>query len=64
VITSILAGGLADRLIVALAPTIIGRGTEAVGGLGVTSVADGVHLVDRAVHLVDDDILLAWTVER
>ena len=64
VITSILAAGCADRLIVALAPTIIGAGTEAVGALGVTTVADGVHLADRMIHLVDDDVLIAWNVEH
>lgn len=64
VITSILEAGLADRLIVAVAPTIIGRGIDAVGGLGITSVADGVHLVDRVLHVADDDVLLAWNVAR
>jgi riboflavin-specific deaminase-like protein len=64
VITSILGAGLADRIIVGLAPTIIGAGTDAVGALGVTSVAEGVHLVDRTIHVLDEDILLAWSVEQ
>jgi hypothetical protein len=38
---------LVDRLVVAIAPTIIGAGTEAVGTLGITTVADGIRLVDR-----------------
>jgi GTP cyclohydrolase II len=62
VITSMLAAGLVDRLVVGLASTIIGQGTEAVGSLGITSVADGIRLVGRSVHLVDDDVLLAWDV--
>ncbi|MGH9278921.1 MAG: GTP cyclohydrolase II RibA [Acidimicrobiales bacterium] len=64
VITSLLAAGLVDRLIVGVAPTIIGEGTDAVGGLGVTEVAKGIRLVDRTVHVLDDDILLAWDVAR
>ena len=39
VITSVLAAGLVDRLVVAIAPIIIGAGIEAVGPLGVTRVA-------------------------
>ena len=38
VITSFLAAGLADRVIVAVAPIVLGRGTEAVDGLGITEV--------------------------
>ena len=62
VITSLLEAGVVDRLVVAVAPTIIGQGTEAVGALGITSVADGVKLANRAVHLVGDDILVSGDV--
>ena len=59
VITSLLRAGVVDRLIVAVAPTIIGQGTEAVGPLGVTSIADGIRLVNRSMHVLGDDVLLA-----
>jgi riboflavin biosynthesis pyrimidine reductase len=62
VITSMLAAGVVDRLVVGVAPTIIGQGTEAVGSLGITTIAHGIRLVDRAVHILDDDVLLAWDV--
>jgi len=62
VITSMLAHGVVDRIIVGIAPTIIGRGTEAVGALGTMRIADGIHLFDRVVHVLDDDVLLAWSV--
>ena len=62
VITSLLGTGLVDRLVVGIAPTIIGAGTEAVGTLGITSVADGIRLVDRSVYVLEDDMLLAWDV--
>lgn len=64
VITSLLAAGLVDRLVVGTAPKIIGRGTEAVGDLGVLRVADGITLTNRSVHLTADDVITAWDVER
>ena len=62
VITSLLSAGVVDRLIVAVAPTIIGQGTEAVGPLGITSIADGIRLVNRSMHVVGDDVVLSWDV--
>jgi riboflavin-specific deaminase-like protein len=59
VITSLLGAGLVDRLIVGVAPTIIGQGTDAVGPLGITSVADGLRLVNRSTHVVGEDLLIA-----
>jgi diaminohydroxyphosphoribosylaminopyrimidine deaminase/5-amino-6-(5-phosphoribosylamino)uracil reductase len=62
VLTSLLGAGLADRLIVAIASRIIGAGTEAVGALGITSVADGLQLANRSMYVVGDDVLAAWDV--
>src|SRR5919108_376125 len=62
IITSMLAERLADRLIVAIAPTIVGSGTEAVGDLSIHRIAHGVRLANRSVHVLDDDVLLAWDV--
>jgi GTP cyclohydrolase II len=61
-ITSMLAAGTVDRLIVGMAPRILGAGTEAVGDLGVTQVREGLRLANRATHLAGDDLLLAWDV--
>jgi riboflavin biosynthesis pyrimidine reductase len=47
-----------------VAPVIIGSGTEAVRGLGVTRVTDGIRLVNRSMYSVGDDVLLAWDVDR
>jgi GTP cyclohydrolase II len=63
VITSMFAAGLVDRLVVSVSPTIVGQGVEAVGDLGVSRVADGMHLTDRCVFLTDADVLLGWDVE-
>lgn len=62
VITSMFAGGLVDRLVVSVSPTIVGRGVEAVGDLGVQHITDGVRLGNRSVYLVDGDVLLSWDV--
>lgn len=62
VITSMLAAGVVDRIVVGIAPTIIGKGTEAVGALGITSVADGIRLSNRSMHVLDEDVLFAWDV--
>jgi 3,4-dihydroxy 2-butanone 4-phosphate synthase/GTP cyclohydrolase II len=62
VITSMLAGGFVDRIVVGIAPTIIGQGTDAVGPLGIMKVTDGIRLGDRSMHVVDDDVLLAGDV--
>jgi GTP cyclohydrolase II len=63
VITSTLRGRLVDRVVVALAPLLLGSGTEAVGDLGATQVADGLRLLDRTVHQVGPDVLVAGNVD-
>jgi 3,4-dihydroxy 2-butanone 4-phosphate synthase/GTP cyclohydrolase II len=59
VLTSALRARLADRVVVAVAPVLLGTGTDAVGDLGAGLVSDGLRLVDRSVHQVGPDLLLA-----
>ena len=63
VITSFLAEKLVDRLVVAIAPTIIGAGIDAVGDLGVARVGESLRLTNRSVHAAGDDLLVAADVE-
>jgi len=63
-ITSMLGHLLVDRLVVAVAPLILGEGVQGVGDLGVGSVGDGLRLGRPSVHPVGDDVLLAWDVEQ
>ena len=62
VITALLAGSLVDRVIVGIAPIVIGSGTEAVGDLGISQISDAVRLEHRSIVPVGDDVLLAWDV--
>jgi GTP cyclohydrolase II len=59
VITSTLRERLADRMVVAVAPLLLGTGTEAVGDLGSGLVTDGLRLLNRTVHQVGPDLLVA-----
>ena len=50
------------RLVVSVAPVVIGEGTEAIGPLGIETVAAAIRLENRAVHTLGDDVLLPWDV--
>ncbi len=62
VITSFLRARLVDRLVVGIAPTILGAGREAVGDLHIARVAEGLRLTRRSVHAVGADLVLAGDV--
>jgi GTP cyclohydrolase II len=62
VVTSFLAHGLADRMIVGIAPRVLGSGTEAIGDLGVTEVSRSLRIEGRSVYLAGDDVLIAGDV--
>ena len=59
IITSFLRARLADRVIVGIAPRILGAGTEAVGDLSVARVSEGLRLNGRSVHALGEDVLVA-----
>ena len=61
-VTSLLAAGLVDRLIVAVAPVLLGAGIDAVGDLGIQQVAEGIALTNRTVSTVGDDVIIAGDV--
>jgi GTP cyclohydrolase II len=63
VITSMLRERLADRVVVAVAPVLLGKGTEAVGDLGTRLVADGLRLANRTVHQAGPDLLIAGDLD-
>jgi riboflavin-specific deaminase-like protein len=62
VITALLAAEVVDRLIVAVAPMVMGNGTQAVNSLGVERVADCIRLENRIIVPAGDDVVLGWDV--
>jgi 3,4-dihydroxy 2-butanone 4-phosphate synthase/GTP cyclohydrolase II len=63
-VTSLIAAGLVDRLIVAVAPIVIGAGIDGVGDLGIDRVSNAFALENRTVTAVGDDVLIAGDLER
>jgi diaminohydroxyphosphoribosylaminopyrimidine deaminase / 5-amino-6-(5-phosphoribosylamino)uracil reductase len=64
VITSILKENLADRIVIVIAPKIIGKGIEAVGDLGIHSIDDAMKLSIRRVIRKDGDLILDGHMNR
>jgi GTP cyclohydrolase II len=64
VITSFLSLDLADRLVVGIAPRVLGSGTDAVKDLGVTEVSRSLRIEHRVVHLAGEDVLIAGDLAR
>ncbi|HEX2050169.1 MAG TPA: GTP cyclohydrolase II [Actinomycetota bacterium] len=62
VITSLLRARCVDRVVVALAPIVLGKGVEGVGDLGIGRVADGISLTNRSVSIAGTDVLVACDV--
>lgn len=62
VITSLLLAGCADRLVVAIAPIVLGGGIEGIGDLGIVDVAHGISLTNRSMFAVGRDVLIAYDV--
>jgi riboflavin-specific deaminase-like protein len=57
IITSLLAIGAVDRLIAIIAPKIIGKGTEAIGDLGITQLSEALLFSSVKVRRLGDDLI-------
>ncbi len=62
-ITALLRGRLVDRLVVCLAPKILGAGIEAVGDLGIRELARTLIVTDASVTSYGADLILDGRVE-
>jgi diaminohydroxyphosphoribosylaminopyrimidine deaminase/5-amino-6-(5-phosphoribosylamino)uracil reductase len=62
-ITALLRARLVDRLVVCLAPKILGAGIEAVGDLGIRELAGALILTDTSVTPYGVDLILDGRVE-
>ena len=64
VATSLLRLGLADRLVIIIAPRIMGKGIEAVGELGVADVSQALKLSFKKTYRVGKDLVIEARVEN
>lgn len=58
VITSLLRQNLADRVILAIAPKIMGKGIEAVGELNIREVSQALKLSFKKIYRVGEDLVI------
>ncbi len=63
VATSLLRLGLADRLVIFIAPKVMGRGIEAVGELGVADVSQALPLSFTKTYRVGEDLVIEARLE-
>jgi GTP cyclohydrolase II len=64
VITSFLKAGLADRVIVGIAPMVIGLGKESVGDLRIHRISEALQLENESVYLTGRDVIVAGDLLR
>ncbi|MCC6174620.1 MAG: bifunctional diaminohydroxyphosphoribosylaminopyrimidine deaminase/5-amino-6-(5-phosphoribosylamino)uracil reductase RibD [Chloroflexi bacterium] len=64
IITSLLRGRLVDRLVICIAPKILGAGLDAVGDLGITSLTDALTFSETAIRQLGADIVFDGRVVR
>jgi diaminohydroxyphosphoribosylaminopyrimidine deaminase/5-amino-6-(5-phosphoribosylamino)uracil reductase len=57
VITSLLKEGLVNRMVVIVAPLILGKGTEAIGDLGIVDLKRAIRPSSCAIKRIGEDIL-------
>jgi len=57
IITSLLSAGAVDRMVVVIAPKIIGRGIEAVGDLGIVRLGDAMTFASFTTRRVGPDMV-------
>jgi len=63
IITSVLREGLADKLLVVIAPKIVGKGIEGVGDLGITLMDQAIALYPNKFKKLGDDFLFEGKIK-
>ncbi len=64
VITSFLRQKLADKFVVAIAPKILGKGTDAVGELDIARISQSLPLKFQKITRAGEDVVIEARVER
>jgi GTP cyclohydrolase II len=62
--TSMLAAGLVHRIVVSIAPTLLGTGQDAVGDLGIVHIGEALHVERPIVRIVGRDVVVAGDLSR
>jgi diaminohydroxyphosphoribosylaminopyrimidine deaminase/5-amino-6-(5-phosphoribosylamino)uracil reductase len=64
IITSMLVEQLPDRVVIIIAPKIVGKGLEAIGDLGIKSINESLRLAYRKVRRLGDDLIIDGRIEK
>ncbi|MGZ3580577.1 MAG: bifunctional diaminohydroxyphosphoribosylaminopyrimidine deaminase/5-amino-6-(5-phosphoribosylamino)uracil reductase RibD [Syntrophales bacterium] len=64
IITSILAEQLPDRVVIIIAPKIVGKGLDAIGDLGIKSISESLILTYRKIRRLGDDLIIDGRIEK
>jgi diaminohydroxyphosphoribosylaminopyrimidine deaminase/5-amino-6-(5-phosphoribosylamino)uracil reductase len=64
IITALLKGKLTDRVVIIIAPKIVGKGVEAVGDLGIQSMDESLRLTYRNILRKGDDLIINGRIEK
>jgi diaminohydroxyphosphoribosylaminopyrimidine deaminase / 5-amino-6-(5-phosphoribosylamino)uracil reductase len=64
IITSILAEQLPDRVVIIIAPKIVGKGLDAIGDLGIKSINESLILTYRKIRRLGDDLIVDGRIEK
>jgi len=59
-----LTAGLVDEVVTYVAPMLLGAGRNAVGDLGITTIADALHLQVDDVTVLDDNVRLTMSPKK
>jgi len=62
--TSLLRDGLVDRLVVCIAPKVLGAGLDAVGDLGIRDLGNALSFRETTIRQLGPDILFDGIVDR
>lgn len=63
IITSVLRAGLANRLIICIAPKVMGSGIEGVGDLGVITLPETIKFTSHSFRQAGEDVMFDGEIE-
>lgn len=64
IITSVLRDGLVDRLVVCIAPKVIGSGIDAIGNLDILRLSDALAFVECSFRSLGPDVVFDGRIDR